>query len=71
VPDGEPAGDDEGAVPSCEPTLRVPVGAPNPLLEAALEHAVTAAGLRVAPRGGAATWDLLQHLLNGGVPGVV
>ena len=30
------------------------VAAPNPLLEAALEHAVTAAGLRVSPRGRAA-----------------
>jgi hypothetical protein len=30
----------------------VQVAAANPLLEAALEHAVTAAGLRVAPSGG-------------------
>jgi hypothetical protein len=54
VPDGEPAGDDDAAVPDREPTLCVQVAAPNPLLEAALKHAVTAAGLRVAPRGGTA-----------------
>jgi hypothetical protein len=37
-----------------ESTVRVQVAAANPLLEAALEDAVTATGLRVAPRDGAA-----------------
>ena len=54
MPDGEPVGDDDGAVPDREPTLHVQVAAPNSLLQAALEHAVTAAGMRVAPRGGMA-----------------
>jgi hypothetical protein len=54
VPNSEAAGDDHSAVHDREPTVRVQVAAPNPLLEAALEHAVTAAGLRVAPHGGAA-----------------
>jgi hypothetical protein len=38
-------------VPDREPTLYVQIAAPNPLLAAALEHAVTAAGLRPASRG--------------------
>jgi hypothetical protein len=37
-----------------DPTVCVEIAAAKPLLEAALEHAVTAAGLRVAPHGGAA-----------------
>lgn len=54
MPKGETTGDDHGAVRERESTVRVRVAAANSLLEAALEHAVTAAGLRVAPRGGAA-----------------
>jgi hypothetical protein len=54
VPNSEAAGDDHGAVRNRESTVCVQVAAANPLLEAALEHAVTAAGLRVAPRGGPA-----------------
>lgn len=55
VPGDEPAGDDDGAVRDREPNVCVQIAAPKPLLEAALEHAVSAAGLRVAPHGGAAT----------------
>jgi hypothetical protein len=54
VSNAEAAGDDDGAVRDHESTICVQVAAAKPLLEAALEHAVTAAGLRVAPRGGAA-----------------
>jgi hypothetical protein len=54
VPNGETAGDDDGAVRDQESTVCVQIAAAKPLLEAALEHAVTAAGLRVAPRDRAA-----------------
>jgi hypothetical protein len=51
---GRPAGDDHAAVGDHDSTIQVRVAAVIPLLRAALEHSVRAAGLHIAPRGGPA-----------------
>jgi hypothetical protein len=51
---GQAAGDDHAAVSAHDSTIYVQVAAVIPLLRAALEHAVRAAGLHIAPRDGLA-----------------
>ena len=48
---GRTPGDDHGAVGEHDSTIRVRVAAVIPLLRAALEHSVRAAGLHLTPRG--------------------